>query len=165
MKNTLFIIVLLSSNLTYSTYFSVNVTKKNEQSSYQQKRSSALLDEEDIDFKRQEQFLRNTNNREISLNEWKLFKGLAFLWLGTKCFFTGSKGVMYLALYPDHGISQMLISASAPSLSPLDKFVTKRFIWISLFSTLTAFSGWVLKKSAENLYQGIYDTEDILDFS
>jgi hypothetical protein len=163
MKKTLAILFILSSNLVHSASLSVNVTKNNERPLCQQKKSSACVDKETMNFDIQEEdFLHNMENQKVSVNGWKIFKGLAGLWFGTKCFFIGSKGALVALSFPEHIISQLI--ESPESLSPMEKLLTNRGLWLTLCGSLTVFSLWVLKKSADNLYQGISNTEDTLEF-
>ena len=163
MKNILFITLFLSSNLVHSTPISVNVTKKNEQPSYQQKRSSAPLEEKNIDFDIQEkEFLHNMESQKVPVNGWKIFKGLVGLWFGAKCFFIGGRGALIALTFHEDIISRL--TESSESLSPMEKFLTSRGLWLTLSCSLTVFSLWMLKKAADNLYQGISNTEDTLEF-
>lgn len=166
MKNIFFSLLILSSSLIYSTDFKVNVTKNEDLApSRTQKISYQSQDEEEMDLEdwEEEAFLNNmmTNERPPA-NGWKIIKGLAGLWAGTQFFFGGSKGTLLLLMCPDNVLSETILG-SCKTLSPVEKFLTNRVLWISLCGTLTVFSLWLLKKSADNLYQGLYATEDTID--
>lgn len=155
MKNIFFSLLILSSSLIYSTDIKINVKKKEElQPLHEQKISSSYLDEEAMDFD-----IQTPQNER----RWKIVKGLAGLWLGTKFFFCGSKGVLFLLVCPNDMLSKV-ISRSFTISSPVEKLLTNRFLWLSLCGTLTAFSLWILQKSATNLYQGVCATEDTIEY-
>jgi len=164
MKNIFFSLLILSSSLIHSTDIKVNVKKKQElQPLYQQKIYSSSLDEENIDFDIQENdFLNNNITHETHApHGWKILKGVAGLWIGAKLFSFGGKGLLLLFLRPDH-----LDRLSGPSstLSPVEKLLTNRSFWLSLCGACTAFSVVILKKSADNLYQGLYPTENTMEY-
>ena len=158
MKNILFSLLILSSSLIYSVNFKSNVTKKEEvQVLDEQKIFSLSDDDEEMDFLLKEKILNDIIAKQrFSSNGWKVAKGLVGLWFGIKFFFCGSIGVFF-SIIPDPSTSQ-----SSATLSPIEKFLTNRFLWLSLSSTLTIFSLWLLKKSATNLYQGLYGIEDTI---
>jgi len=170
MKNILFSLLILPSSLIYSTNFKVNVKKKQElQPLYEQEIYSSSLEEEDVDFdiqalEEENAYLNHiiANGRHSS-NGWKVLKGIAGLCLGTKLFSFGSTGVAFSLLSPDH-IWSDLISQSSTTLSPIEKILTNRSFWLSLCGACTALSVVILKKSADNLYQGLYKTEDTLEY-
>lgn len=170
MKNIFFSLLILSSSLIYSTDFKVNVKKKKElQPLHKQHISPSSLDDEQemdlyIQALEEEEALNGAfDNQKCSSNGWNIIKNLAGLLIGTKFFFCGSKGVLFFAVCPDHILSDM-ISRSSITLSPVEKFLTNRFTWISLCSTLTVFSLWILKKSVTNLYKELYPTEDAMEY-
>jgi hypothetical protein len=145
MKNIFFNLLILSSNLTYSADIKINV--KNDEKSMNGHLQT---------FEQENDFLNDTTPDEtFNPHGWKVLKGLAGLWLGTEFFFLGGQGIIVLLILPDHIWSGMISSSRVAALSPAKKILTNRFFWISLSSTLTVFSLWILKKSATNLYQGL----------
>jgi len=170
MKNIFLNILILSSNIIYSanTQISSNIKviiteKEPLQHQPKQKKTFTSLDEDTMDFsiqelERENTLLKNNFGHGSSSNGWKIAKGLVGLWLGTKFFFTGSKGVLVALMVP--GDISKMISSSSATLSATEKLLTNRYFWLSACSALTAFSAWLLKKSADNLYQGLCDTED-----
>lgn len=169
MKNIFFGLLILSSSLIYSSNFKVNVTKKEElQPLRKQQVSSSFLDEEEMDLyiedlEEEEAFLSDmTAHQRSAVDGWDVLKGVAGLCIGTKIFSFGGKGVLMSLMLPDHILAQML-SRSSATLSPAEKLLTNRFVWLSLSGTLTVFSLWILKKSATKLYKGLYGTEDIME--
>ena len=158
MKNIFFSFLILSSNFIYSADIKTNVNNNKElSSSHKQKISSSSLDDmDDMDFD-----IQTLKEERYHLNEWKVLKGLAGLWLGTKLFFFGGKGSIVLLTIPDHLLSDMIPPAAA--LSRVGKLLTNRFLLLSLCSTLTVFSLWMLKKSVANIYQGWYGTENNIE--
>ncbi len=160
--------IIYSANSKISSNIKVTITEKAESPSpRKQKRPSSSVDEETIDFsieelERENDLLNNNfGHGSSSSNGWKIAKGLVGLWLGTKFFFTGGKGVLSVLLLHDDIMSRVM--PSSEDLSPLEKLFTNRYFWLSACSALTAFSAWILKKSADNLYQGLCDTEDTLE--
>lgn len=108
-------------------------------------------------------FLDNTiANGRSRLNEWKVLKGLAGLLIGTKCFLAGSTGTIFFLMFPDKLLSEMI----PPFIisSPVEKLLTNRLVWLSLSSTLTIFSLWLLKRSVANVYYGFNGTEDNIEY-
>jgi len=164
MKNILFSLLISSASLIYSTDINTIKVKQQEELEplYEQSISSLSSEEEEIDFDTQdfeeEIFFNNSiANERYSVDGWKVVIGLAGLWLGTKFFFFGSKGAFFLLMSPDH-ISN-IISRSSNALSPMEKLLTNRPVCLSLCSTLIIFSLWILEKSADSLYQGLYTTK------
>lgn len=167
-KNIFFGLLILSTNLIYPNNFKVNVTKKEElQPLHKQQVSPAFLDEEEMDLyikdlEEEEAFLNETANQGSSVDGWNVLKGVAGLWIGTNLFCFGGKGVLISLTFPDHILSEMLSRSSTP-LSPVEKLLTNRLLWLSLSGALTVFSLWILKKSATKLYKGLCGREDIME--
>jgi hypothetical protein len=164
MKNIFFILLILSANFIYSAETTIDVKKQEKlQTSHKSTIYSSYLEEEDDDEDENVFLNDEIANERYSFNGWKIVKGLAGLWIGKEFFFCGSKGVLFLILCPDHILSD-IVSQSFTPVSPVEKFLTNRFLWLSLSSTLTVFSLWVLKKSAINLYKGLHAAEDTMEY-
>lgn len=159
MKNIFFGLLILSSSLICSTNIETNIEKKEDlQPSHEQKIAARIQA-----FKERARSKNSIANQQCSFDGWKVTKGLIGLWLSTPLFFSGSEGILFLLMCPDHIMSKIIPSPSATS-SPIEKFLTNRFLLLSFCSALTAFSLLILKKSIFNLYHGFYGTENTREY-
>ena len=102
---------------------------------------------------------RNRKGRG-KLNEWKVLKGLAGLWIGTQGFLSCGTGTLFFLVCPPLSDTELPFT----DLSLAGKLIRNRFLWISLFSSLTAFSLWLLKRSVANIYYGFNGTENDIEY-
>lgn len=158
---------ILSTNFIYSAQTKVNISTQEELQDLQTpETSSCFLEEEeeedneddenqmDLYLQRLEDQYLFLNNQKSSFNGWKIFKGFAGLYIGANSLIYGGAGIaMTLACPPD-------LLPDDLELSPSGQLLTNRYFWLSLSGTLTVFSLWVLKRSLNNLYEGLNGAED-----
>ena len=131
--------------------------KKNYSLCIKRQTACSFFDEDDIDFdintfKRENDFFNNKK----SLDKWKLFKGVAELWFGSKLFFVSSQRIVFLLMSPDNVWSKVISSSTKNA-------ITDRPFWLFVSSTLTVFSLWILKNAAINLHEGLCPTVDTIE--
>lgn len=165
MKNILLNLIILSSSLIYSADIKINNNKIQElKSSPNKEKRSAYLYEKDINFGMQKQILSDKSNQQASVNGWKIFKGIAGLILGIKCFILGGNCILISLILPQDCIYKIIQSTEISS--PMKKILTHRVAWLSLSSLFTAFSGWIIAKSATSLHDGFNvaeETTEVID--
>lgn len=167
MKKLFFSLLILSSHFINSANGKNNINNNEElQSSRKQKLSSSFHDFDTQNFNQEFDSLDNiiarNKRRRGKLNEWRVLKGLAGLFIGTKCFLAGSIGTIILLIIPNAPPSN---NKSIPTdLSLIKNLIARRFLWLSLFGSLTAFSLWLLKRSVANIHYGFNGAENNIEY-